>query len=89
MKRIFYHLILCALCILRSPLSASQQETSQTVPADTFSTPHFRITYEPGISIENVRGIADDIEVIYGDFNAKVMLRLPKEIPTVVCVNKS
>jgi hypothetical protein len=77
--------VLCTLSMLWPRISLSQQDSSGTGSGTTFSIPHFRIIYEPGIPIENIRGIADDIEVIYGDFNAKVMLRLPKEIPTVIC----
>ena len=84
MKLLQYFLILSVVMLMGLPLCAWGQELSQVVPADTFSTPHFRIMYERGISLENVRGVADDIELIFGDFNAKVMLRLPKEIPTVL-----
>ncbi len=82
MKRKHLFKIFCV--VLALPFCAWGQELSQVVPADTFSTPHFRIMYERGISIENIRAVADDIELIFGDFNAKVMLRLPKEIPTVL-----
>jgi hypothetical protein len=85
MKRIHsIILILCMLSILWPLISVSQQDSTPAVPADTFSTPHFRIDYEPGIAVENIRGLADDMELIFGDFNAKAMMPLPKEIPTVV-----
>ncbi len=84
MKRIHSILILCMLSMLWPQISASRQEISQAVSADTFSTPHFWFSYESGIAVENIRGIADDMELIFGDFNAKAMMSLSKEIPTVV-----
>lgn len=76
--------ILVLVLVVILPFSARGQDTSRVVPTDTFSTPHYRIIYQPGISLENVRGVADDMEFIFGDFNSKTMLRLPKEIPTVL-----
>jgi hypothetical protein len=87
MKRICYFLILSAVLTMMVPSRVWGQEITQVVPADTFSTPHFRIMYERGISFENIRMVADEIELIYGDFNAKVLFHIPKKIPVVLAAS--
>ncbi len=76
-----------ALCFFMMALAAPVlhgQDTPQAVAVDTFSTPHFFFVYDSVISKENLKSIADEIELICGEFNEKASLWLSKQVVVAV-----